>query len=631
MCGIAGILRLEPTSASIERSTLEAMADALQHRGPDDAAYSIDPAGTCGLAFRRLAIIDLATGQQPIGNSAGDIQLVFNGEIYNFRALRDELRAGGAVFRTSGDAEVIVHAYERWGDACLPRLFGMFAFALWDARRNRLLLARDRFGKKPLHYVVHEGRLLFASEIKALLAAGAPRRIDPHALHDYLVLQYVPAPRSVFAGFRKTPPGCSVAVEHGRVHAAAPYWQAPPPHSHATPMDWPTWRDELDQRLTSAVERRLISDVPLGAFLSGGVDSSLVVALMRRLGVSPLRTFSIGFTDPRYDESRWARLVATHFQTEHYEQIVTPHGGDMLDRLAYHYDEPFADSSAIPTYYVARYAREHVTVALTGDGGDEAFAGYDRYRAAMLAGRLDRTPRVLRQVASRLFAHLPGGPQRSWRQRMRRFAEVMAADPATRYLAWVNVFAPRDLACAYRPEFAAQLDEAFENPRRWLAGLMADAGPDAAAADRAAYADIRSYLPYDLLTKVDIASMACSLECRSPLLDHELVEFALRLPLSQRLGKAALKRYAADLLPAAILKRPKTGFGVPIGAWLRNELRERVEDALFAPDSLCTSLFDRGWLRRLVDDHIAGRQRNDHRLWSLLMLELWRRRWGAAL
>jgi len=627
MCGIAGILSLAD-DRPVAAEELRLMADQLVHRGPDDAGRYLDPQQRCGFGFRRLAIIDVAGGRQPLENEDGSVWLVFNGEIYNFRELRGELEGAGHRFRTRCDSEVIIHLYEQYGEGCLERLAGMFALAIWDARRGALLLARDRLGKKPLVYTVHDGRLYFASELKALLAVpGMPRVLDPQSLHRYLVFQYVPAPHSIYRGFFKLPPGHFLRVPAGKALRNTPhaFWRLPRPPRF--PGSYRQARQRLGELLTAAVRRRLIADVPLGAFLSGGMDSSIVVALMRRLGVSPLRTFTIGFADRRYDETRYARRVAAAFETEHHEERVTPRAAEILETLAWHYDEPFADSSAIPTYYVCRYARQHVTVALTGDAGDECFAGYDRYVAALLAERLEVLPARVRRLLSAAARFVPHGSAKSAGSRLYRFLSVLGEPAARRYLSWVSVFPGALLAAGYRPEFAAQVE--FAEPLRWFEGLHA-AGPGDAA-QRANRADFLTYLPYDLLTKVDIASMACGLECRCPLLDHELVEFSLSLPARWRIGpsggKRILKDWARELLPPLVLSRAQMGFGVPVGEWFRDELRELLRGCLSDRDALCTRVFDRGWLHGVLEAHLSGRANYAHPLWALLMLELWQRRW----
>jgi asparagine synthase (glutamine-hydrolysing) len=641
MCGIAGILSLSP-DARVDDAALRTMADQLRHRGPDDAGFYLDPQARCGFAFRRLSIIDLKTGNQPLSNEDGTIWTVLNGEIYNYRELRAELVSLGHKFATQSDTETIVHLYEQHGRACFERLSGMFAIAIWDQSRGRLLLARDRLGKKPLVYAVCGERLYFASEAKALLALPEmPRRLDPQSLHRYLIFQYVPAPHSIYTGFKKVLPGHYELFEAGA--AQTPAWQEPRPRNCCGQAFWRvpdpppfdgSYEDakaRLGELLTDAVAARLISDVPLGAFLSGGIDSSIVVGLMRKLGVSPLRTFSIGFADARYDETPYARRIAQLFATEHHEYTVTPQAREVLDTLAWHYDEPFADSSAIPTYYLSRWTRESVTVALTGDAGDECFAGYDRYRAAQLAGSLDRLPHGMRRGLAKLAAIVPHGQPKTRTRQLYRFLRAVSQAPALRYMDWVNIFSPAMLLAGYRPEFRAQLD--LDEPVRWFDGLYNHtAGPPAARAIRT---DFETYLPYDLLTKVDIASMACSLECRSPFLDHRLVEFALSLPLSWRLRgrntKRILKDWAAGLLPPEIMARRKMGFAVPIGQWFRGELREYLRDLLFAPEALSGRIFRPEWLRDLFEGHLSGRANYEAPLWSLLMVELWFRRWQPVV
>lgn len=644
MCGIAGILNLAPAPASagpspiaaaptVAADSLRLMADAIRHRGPDDDGFYVDPRGRCGLAFRRLSIIDLSTGHQPLSNEDGTLWLVFNGEIYNYRDLRAELLAAGHAFRTQSDSETIVHGFEQWGKAVFARLHGMFAIALWDERRGMLTLARDRFGKKPLFVHREAGRLCFASETKAIRALpGFDRTLNPQAIHDYLTLQYVPN-GDIFRGESKIRPGCyaSIEAESGATSASAAtvpqqrYYELPISRRFAGSYADAT--GELDRLLTHAVEKRLISDVPLGAFLSGGIDSSIVVGLMRKLGVSPLRTFSIGFADPRYDESVHARHVAKHFQTEHHEQIVTPRARDAFDELAESYDMPFADSSAIPTLLLSRFARESVTVALTGDAGDECFGGYDRYRAAELGGAVDRFPRVLRGGLARLAPLFAASRPKTRRRRLYRFLESVGKPAARRYLDWITIFPPAMLAEGYQPEFAARV--MLESPLAELAREF-DSTPGSPA-QRAAIVDVHSYLPEDLLTKVDIASMATSLECRAPFLDHRLVEFALSLPTQWKIttsgGKRILKDWARTLLPPQIRQRRKSGFGVPIGEWFRGELRNDLLEALERPDGVLSRIFRADWLRRLFEIHVSGNADHEHRLWALFMLDRWAARW----
>ncbi len=626
MCGIAGLLSLAE-AARVEAGELEQMAAPLQHRGPDQQCLYLDPLRRCGLAFRRLAIIDLHTGQQPMPNEDRSIWVIFNGEIYNYRELRDELIARGHRFSSQADSEVIVHAYEQWGAEFLPRLAGMFAIALWDQPRARLLLARDRLGKKPLCFARLGDRLAFASELKAILALrGAPRQVDHDALHGYLLFQYVRAPHSIYHGYQKLPPGTFVEFEAFGQADTTPraFWRVPTPTRFAG--TYIEAQQRLGELLRAAVEKRLIADVALGAFLSGGVDSSIVVGLMRELGVAPLRTFSVGFADPRYDESQYARRVAAHFQTQHSEQCVTPQAQEMLAQLVHYYDEPFADSSAIPTLYVARHTRSQVTVALTGDGGDECFAGYDRYRALHCLARLERLPAPLRRGLAAASGWLPHARPKSLGSRLHRLLSPLALPPERRYLSWVNVFTPAQLAAGYRDDFRTRLDA--HAPLRWFDELFAAAGQSGPHA--AAWVDLHSYLPFDLLTKVDIAAMAHSLECRSPFLDHELLTFALSLPIEWRIGKRILKEWARPLLPEFVLSRAKMGFGVPIGEWFRRELRTLLSERLLASSSVSRRIFQEAWLRRLLQEHLDERANHEHRLWSLLILELWNEHWTPS-
>lgn len=631
MCGICGVIALTD-DARVAPDDLAPMTAALTHRGPDDDGVYIEPDRRCGLGFRRLSIIDVSGGHQPLANEDQSVWAIFNGEIYNYKELREELRARGHRFATNADSEVVVHLYEEHGAEGFERLAGMYAFAIWDQWAGVAFLVRDRFGKKPLVYAELNGKLYFASEAKAILALpGAPRKPDPQALHDYLLFQYVPAPASAFVGLRKLPPGSYLRVACDEKTPGKPvvrsisspigYWRLPSPPPFRG--DYESAKHRLGELLTKAVEKRLMSDVPLGAFLSGGVDSSIVVGLMRKLGVNPLRTFSIGFDDPRYDETRYAREVARAFATEHHEHIVTPDAAAALETLAWAYDEPFGDSSAIPTYYVSKWTRASVTVALTGDGGDELMAGYDRYQALRLAGALDFLPGAAREMLSHGAGLLPRGKPKSTLNRAARFLAALGEAPARRYLSWMNVFTPAQLHEGYREDFRARLD--FERPLRWFDGLFATQRGN--AIDAAIYSDYCAYIPFDLMTKVDIASMVVSLECRAPFLDHELVEFALSLPLEWRMGKRLLKDWARDLLPPLLHNRPKMGFGVPVGEWFRGPLRGMLEDRLLATDSLPRQILKAAWLRGLIDAHMSGRANHQHGLWALLMLENWRRRW----
>ncbi|HKP13637.1 MAG TPA: asparagine synthase (glutamine-hydrolyzing), partial [Blastocatellia bacterium] len=577
-----------------------------------------------GLGMRRLAIIDLNTGHQPIHNEDGSVWVVLNGEIYNYRELRAELEARGHHFSTQTDTEVIVHAYEEYGDGVPKRLRGMFAFALWDARRERLLLARDRVGKKPLLYSINAGRLVFASEFQALLAhPDVSREVNPEAIADYLSFLCVPAPQTAFRAIRKLEPAHTLVWQNGEVKVE-PYWSLD--FKGKIKITEAEAGERAIELLREAVRVRLMSDVPLGAFLSGGVDSSAVVALMSEMSPGRVKTFSIGFDEKDFSEIRHARRVATHFDTEHHEFVVRPQAIEVLPTLVRHYGEPYADSSAIPTYYLAKMTRRHVTVALNGDGGDECFAGYERYAAMRLANRYQRLPRFVRtQVIERALGAIPAaGVSRSRLAKARRFAEVMSRPAGERYLRWTSAINDELKLELCTREFLAQTRPALRHVAPWFAG-----NGEMDVVDRALAADTFNYLPNDLLVKVDIASMAASLEARSPFLDHHLLEFAASLPASFKLRrlttKALLKRALRGVVPAENLTRAKMGFGVPIGHWFRNELKGYLADAILSERALGRGYFNREVIKHLTHEHTSGRRDYAHQLWTLLMLELWHR------
>lgn len=613
------------------------MTEVLRHRGPDDAgsyssaleshtAYGVVP----GVAFghRRLSIIDVEGGHQPLSNEDGTVWIVFNGEIYNHRQLRNRLEGAGHRFRTRSDTEVIVHLYEDEGLGFLEHLNGMFALAIWDAAQRRLVIARDRLGKKPLCYRHEPNRLLFASELKSLLEVpGIERQIDPQALDDYLTLQYVPHPRTIIRGFSKLPPAHYGVFADGRFSTHC-YWN--PDFDREVDRPLADYVDELRQLLTSAVRLRLESDVPLGAFLSGGVDSSLIVGLMQRLVDGPVKTFSIGFAIPEFDESSFARQVAARLGTDHHEFRVEPRGIEVLEKLAWHYDEPFADSSAIPTYYVSKLSREHVTVALTGDGGDELFAGYLRYRAVRLAARFDRLPRWTRAMLDNRLVHRLSGRrrQRSLLRRLGRFSEALAYNPQRRYLEWVSMFNEARRVELYSDAFLARLPEA--DPYEFLGRAFARV-PNRDPVTAASLVDLVTYLPCDLMTKVDIASMANSLECRAPFLDYRVVELAARMPLAYKLhrgrGKRILREAFGELLPPEVTHRPKMGFGVPLAQWFRDELKDYARQVLLDSRAVSRDYFRPGAVEQMLDEHQKGAFDHGYRLWGLLFFEVWHRTW----
>jgi asparagine synthase (glutamine-hydrolysing) len=625
MCGIAGIVHFD--GSPIAEGLPERMCAAIAHRGPDDRGVVTLPKGVAdarraraALGNQRLSIIDVAGGHQPIANEDGTIWTVFNGEIYNFQELRARLSALGHHFSTHSDTEAIVHGYEEWGDGVINELDGMFAVALWDGRTDRLLLARDRFGKKPLLYFEDETRLVFASEFQSLLCApGVGREIDPAALGAYFSYLAVPAPRTIYRRVRKLPPAHLLTRDRAGTRTSR-YWSL-----KFTPKKNVSEGDAVEctrRLLRSAVRKRLMSEVPLGAFLSGGVDSSVVVGLMAELSDQPVKTFSIGFEEDEYNELPHARRVAAAFGCDHHEFIVRPAAVDVLPSLARHFGEPFADSSAIPSWYLAQLTRQHVTVALNGDGGDEIFAGYGRHLGSDLAERWQKLPAPFRMSAervarSRLIAEVGG-------RRTARFMDAAALSRADRYRAWAGVFS-RDLIQELSSIASAE-DEVVPGE--------VEAGRDLDAIDAFLAVDTNVYLPSDLLVKVDITSMAHSLEVRSPLLDRDLAEFAATMPTGFKLRhlttKYLLKKAASGLVPEANLRRPKRGFAVPIARWFRGELRPFLSDHL-QPSRLAQSgLVNQQVIDRLIADHLGAVADYAHHLFVLLMLELWHKEFMHA-
>jgi asparagine synthase (glutamine-hydrolysing) len=619
MCGIAGFVESSATNSPFtrdeNRALVHRMCDVIRHRGPDDEGSWV--ADGVALGMRRLSIIDLATGHQPIHNEDGSVWIVFNGEIYNFPELRRELERAGHRFYTSTDTEAIVHAYEEWGTAAIARLRGMFGLAIWDARTRTLLVARDRVGIKPIYYAEHGGRLYFGSEMKSLLQApDLPRAIDLEALDHYLSVLYTPRDGSIFKGVRKLPPGHLLTWHEGRT-AIERYWQVPATETFAGTEAEAV--QQLRSVLTGAVRCHLLSDVPLGAFLSGGVDSSLVVGLMAEATSRPVKTFSIGFDEPAFDELEHARRVAQHFGTDHHEFVVKPDAIDILDRIVSHFDEPFADSSAIPTWYVSEIARRHVKVVLSGDGGDELFGGYDRYVPHPRVVAFDRySPLAFRRVEAIPAARLPHGT------RGKNFLRHVARDQRGRYLDAIRFFGadekPELLSADIRrqingPDPETRLARHFDrfSGLPWPSQMMRF--------------DTETYLPEDVLTKVDRMSMAHSIESRVPLLDNEVIEFAATLPASLKIKngrrKHVLKEVAAALLPREILDRRKQGFGVPLGTWFRGGLRELFADTLLSASSLQRGYFQAPFVRQLVHEHMSQKRDHTLRLWQLVVFEKW--------
>jgi asparagine synthase (glutamine-hydrolysing) len=623
VCGIAGIFDGR-NRGEIDRRLLERMNASLFHRGPDAGGLHVEPG--LGLARRRLSIIDLSTGQQPLYNEDGSVAVVFNGEIYNFQELAKELTACGHSFRTHCDTEVIVHGWEQWGASCVTRFRGMFAFALWDRNRETLFLARDRLGVKPLYYAqLPGGPWVFGSELKALVVhPGLPREIDPLAVEDYFAYGYVPEPRTIFKGVLKLSPGCTLTLKRGQP-ASQPveYWDVPFKAVSMAPTEQEA-SEELIFRLRESVKLRLISDVPLGAFLSGGVDSSAVVAMMAGLSAEPPVTCSISFGDAAFNESTYAQIVAERYRTRHHVEQVDPEDFSLVDRLATMYDEPYADSSAIPTYRVCELARKTVTVALSGDGGDENFGGYSRYRWHVNEERVrSLLPRQLRRPVFGMLGRLY--PKAAWAPRVFRAKstfEALARDSLQAYFHSVSFLHDGMRRELFSERFRGELQgyAAVEVLKRHAARAPSDH-----PLSLVQYLDLKTYLVGDINTKVDRASMAHSLEVREPLMDHPLVEWMSSLPPDFKLrdgeGKVLLKKALEPYLPPEILYRPKMGFAVPLARWFRGPLRQSVRDAVLGPVLAETGWFHAAYLRRLVEDHQAGLHDYSTPLWTLLMFE----------
>jgi asparagine synthase (glutamine-hydrolysing) len=622
MCGIAGIFDFRGPG-DIDRGLLRRMTEIIAHRGPDGDGFHFAPG--IGLGHRRLAIVDLVTGDQPQFNEDGTVCVVFNGEIYNFQPLMAELAALGHAFRTRSDTEVIVHAWEEWGEDCLDRFNGMFAFALWDARREALFLARDRLGEKPLYYTtLADGRLLFASELKALaLSPDIDRRLDPQAIEEFFAYGYIPDPRSIFRGVKKLAPGHSLLVRRGK----------PPPEPRCywdvRFVDGGTIRreeaaEELIARLRESVRMRMIADVPLGAFLSGGVDSSGVVAMMAGLKTEPVSTFSIAFGAKGWDESAYAAEIARRYRADHHVKEVDPNSFDLLDRLATIYDEPFGDSSAIPTFRVCAMARENVTVALSGDGGDEVFAGYRRYRWHCFEERVRRVvPASLRRpffgIAGALYPKLDWAPRPL---RAKATLEELARDTTEAYFSSVSICGTALRRRLFSPGLEREL-QGYDGVEVLRSHMRRCGSEDPLS--QVQYADFKTYLPGDILTKDDRASMASSLEVRVPLLDHTIVEWVAGLPshfkLHGREGKHIFKTALEPYVAKEILYRPKQGFAVPLAAWFRGPLRRRLRDTLLGPVVRESGLFDTGTIATLLDQHQSGERDHSAALWTLSMTE----------
>ena len=620
MCGIVGLVRND--GKPIDEGLLARMNEAIRHRGPDEDGFYVN--GSVGLAMRRLAIIDLKSGQQPIHNRDRTAWIVFNGEIYNYLELREKLEKLGHTFYTNSDTEAIVHAYDQYGSDCPKHLRGMFAFAIWDERTQELFLARDRVGKKPLLYAEVNGQLVFGSEFSAiLLHPDVSKEIRPEAIDCYLSFMCVPAPLTAYRAIKKLEPGHSLRWRKGELKTER-YWQ--PDFSKKLDIGEEEAGERAIEILRDAVKVRLMSEVPLGAFLSGGIDSSAVVALMSQESSEKVKTFSIGFEEQDFSELQHAKRIAEHVGADHHEFIVRPDAVEILPMLVEHYGEPYADSSAVPTYYVARETRRHVTVALNGDGGDESFAGYERYIAMGLTEKYRKVPAFFREsLIKEAVNRIPTSPiRKSTVNSAKRLLEVVSKPRVNRYMHWMSVFNEGLKEPLYSEAFREQTDRAFAASflDTWFKKANGN-GP----VDTLLLTDLMTYLPNDLLVKVDIATMAVSLEARSPFLDHHVIEFAASLPerlkLRRLTTKYLLKKVLRRLLPAENLDRRKMGFGVPIGHWFRGKMQPFLREVVLSDKALRRGLFKPEMVKQLVEQHTRSERDYSHQLWTLLMLELW--------
>lgn len=616
MCGIAGYINTD-REQPVDSRVVEQMCSVIHHRGPDEWGLWCD--GPVGIGMKRLQIIDLSGGRQPMANDDKSMQIVFNGEIYNHLELRRELEQKGYRFRTSSDTEAILRMYEEYGEGCVQRLRGMFAFAIWDTRNNSLFIARDRLGKKPLHYLCDHQKLVFGSEIKSLLQHPDVRaEVNRPAIVPYLGCGYVPDPESMFKGIKKLPPAHILTWRQGEFTVKR-YWDISyqPDYSKTEQQ----WLDETEVLLEEAVKIRLMSDVPLGAFLSGGIDSSLVVALMARNMGSPVKTFSIGFDEAKYNELPYARLVAQRYGTDHHEEIVRPDAEEVIPYLIRMFDEPFADSSAIPTYYVSRLARRHVTVALSGDGGDEVFGGYDRYLDSSLSNRTDLLPPELRWALFGLPARLL--PETFPGINLLRY---LAADQDERYLMKMT----KGLSAVQGGVFSADLirEAGGGDPAVPLRSILKRVG-GLDSVTRRQYLDSLTYLPGDIMTKVDRATMFVSLEARAPFLDHCLVEFSATMPVGYkvqgRILKYILKQLARKLLPTELIDRPKMGFALPVAQWINTQWFEMSQDLVLGERACKRGIFNSAYLEKIMAEHRRGRRDHSYIIWTLMVLEMWHR------
>ena len=643
MCGICGEIDF---SKGIKTEPITRMCDVLVHRGPDDEGMvffrgnqyyevkrsfqmvSKNEGFEVGLGHRRLSIIDLSEdAHQPMSNENGTIWIVYNGEIYNFQNLRKELEEKGHLFKSKSDTEVILHAYEEWDVDCLNRFRGMFAFAIWDSKLKRLFMARDRLGEKPLVYFNKNGQFVFASEIKALLQIpGVERKVNNSGLHHYLTYQYVPSPDTIFEGIKKLPPAHYLLYDRNGNIRIERYWKLNFNSRQKNHADVQEFSDLIRTELEESVKLRLISDVPLGAFLSGGIDSSLIVGMMGKLSGKPVKTFSIGFEEKDFDELIYAKLVSDHFATEHHEFVVRPNAIEILPKLIWHYNEPFADSSAIPTYYLANVTKNYVKVVLTGDAGDENFAGYKRYLWSKWVALFIKIPGKIRRELIPTFLRVISYSH--WKEktlnRLIDFMESLSDDQVRNYAEQIKIFNAKEKGDIYTEDLVKNLGK--KNPLDFLTKKYEEAETDDLLG-KLLYVDINSYLPEDLLVKMDIATMANSLEARIPFLDHKFMELVAGIPsqlkMKGSMTKFILKKSFSDLLPEAILKRKKMGFGVPVSRWFKKELKEYIYEILMDSRTLNRGYFRREGIERLLDEHITSRYDHSAKIWALLILEIW--------
>lgn len=623
MCGIAGFISKEKNLPTAERvSLLDKMCKVITHRGPDEQGTIVKDRAALGM--RRLSIIDLKSGQQPIFDCSGNLAIVFNGEIYNYQSLKKDLESRGHKFKTNSDTETIVHAYEEFGADCVQHLRGMFAFAIYDFANESLFIARDRVGKKPLFYsLTEQGNFVFGSELKVLIEHGEiSKAIDLSALDSYLTFGYIPEEFCIFKGVQKLAPGHFLFFKRGEL-ATKKYWDFDYSENYKVKTE-AEYIEVLREKIKEAVKIRLISEVPLGAFLSGGVDSSSIVGMMSQISDAPVKTFSIGFNEDTFNELKFARVAAKHFKTEHHEFIVTPDLVEIADDLVWHFDEPFADSSALPTFMVSKMARDFVTVVLSGDGGDELFAGYTRYVTDKKRSGLEKLPRTIRQnLLKPLSEVLPHGAKG------KNFLYNTSLDAIARYIDSISYFGKLKKIELYSNLLKENLNGDFGKAEQ-IYGEIAKNVSSENATDKLLYLDSKTYLPSDILTKVDRMTMATSLEARVPLLDHELIEFVTKIPAELKLKgletKYIFKKAMEGIVPNEILYREKQGFGVPINEWINSQLKDRIQGVLGEKRTLERGYFEPKYIKILLEEHAKNRRDHSHALWALWMLELWHRR-----